>query len=134
MTRPQMKPENRVFRVCVTFRPDQRDVVSGLQNAVCFLGFFKTRKMNISNLEVRKMASAFVAAVLSFFVVGLGQVYNGQLLKGIFLLMLATLLVITTGPFLVWAVWLAGIIDAHRVASHKVTIEKSTLKAMKMVE
>jgi TM2 domain-containing membrane protein YozV len=90
--------------------------------------------MNISNLEVRKMASAFIAAVLSFFVVGLGQVYNGQLLKGIFLLMLATLLVITTGPFLVWAVWLAGIIDAHRVASHKVTIEKSTLKAMKMVE
>jgi hypothetical protein len=31
MARPSIPPENRAFRVCVTFRPDQRAAVMDLQ-------------------------------------------------------------------------------------------------------
>ncbi|WP_407272977.1 hypothetical protein [Radiobacillus sp. PE A8.2] len=67
------------------------------------------------------MKNAGIAAVLSFFICGLGQIYNGQVGKGIlfiisyfisWLLMLIIIGFITT-PIL----WIWGIIDAHRAAT-----------------
>jgi TM2 domain-containing membrane protein YozV len=61
-----------------------------------------------------------LAAVLSFFICGLGQIYNGQILKGfIFLvaygiswLMMWIIIGFITTPIL----WIWGIVDAYRVA------------------
>lgn len=66
------------------------------------------------------MKSPGLAAVLSFFVCGLGQIYNGQILKGlIFLvaygiswLMMWIVIGFITTPIL----WIWGIVDAYRVA------------------
>jgi len=80
------------------------------------------------------MASALVAALLSFLVVGFGQIYNGQALKGIFLMFLAVASVFMAGPFLVWIVWLVGIVDAYRVASHRVVLDKSAINAISGIE
>jgi len=79
------------------------------------------------------MASAFVAALASFIFVGLGQIYNGQMLKGLFMMILSVMLVLVTGPFLVWIVWIASVVDAYHVASSRVTIEKEALKAVRQV-
>ncbi len=66
------------------------------------------------------MKSPGLAAVLSFFFCGLGQIYNGQILKG---------LVFLVAYFISWAMmwivigfittpimWIWGIVDAYRVA------------------
>ena len=66
--------------------------------------------------------SPFLALILSFFIVGLGQVYNGQILKGIgyFIvwLMFASLTVVTLGLLfllpLIW--WLWNVYDAYHTA------------------
>ncbi len=61
-----------------------------------------------------------VAAVLSFFVTGLGQIYNGQILKGLIFMAIALLNVL-----LMWVLigfltaplfWIYGIYDAYRSA------------------
>jgi len=61
-----------------------------------------------------------LAAVLSFFWMGLGQIYNGQVAKGIFfiicyviswILMLVVIGFITTPILFIW-----GIVDAYRSA------------------
>jgi len=57
-----------------------------------------------------------LAGVLSFFVIGLGQVYNGDFLKGIAMFIGVGILAIFTGglawfPMVAWSV-----IDAYRVA------------------
>jgi len=66
------------------------------------------------------MKSPGLAAVLSFFICGLGQIYNGQLLKGLVLvvayliswLMMWILIGFITTPIL----WVWGIVDAYRKA------------------
>ncbi|MDV0443492.1 DUF5683 domain-containing protein [Methanorbis rubei] len=66
--------------------------------------------------------SPFLALILSFFIPGLGQVYNGQILKGIgyFILtvILAFLSVITLGllfiVYFIWWIW--NIYDAYHTA------------------
>jgi TM2 domain-containing membrane protein YozV len=66
------------------------------------------------------MKSPGLAAVLSFFICGLGQIYNGQILKGlIFLvaygiswLMMWIIIGFITTPIL----WIWGIVDAYRKA------------------
>jgi TM2 domain-containing membrane protein YozV len=61
-----------------------------------------------------------LAAVLSFFFAGLGQIYNGEIGKGIafiiiyFFCLLSMLVGI--GFFLVPVVWIGGMIDAHHSA------------------
>jgi len=67
-----------------------------------------------------------IAAVLSFFYMGLGQIYNGQISKGIFfiiayavswILMIAVIGFITT-PIM----WLYGMYDAYKSAE-KINLE-----------
>ncbi len=62
---------------------------------------------------------AFLALVLSFFIPGLGQFYNGQALKGALLFFGAIIFVIFTGGILTFVVWIYGMIDAYSVANKK---------------
>jgi TM2 domain-containing membrane protein YozV len=61
-----------------------------------------------------------VAAVLSFFYCGLGQIYNGQILKGVLMfaaysvsiLLMYVLIGFVTTPIL----WILGMYDAYKTA------------------
>ncbi|MDH7578179.1 MAG: hypothetical protein QHH75_10265 [Bacillota bacterium] len=61
-----------------------------------------------------------LAAILSFFIVGLGQIYNGQIGKGIALMVAAVisglLCTILIGFILLPVVWIYGIWDAYKTA------------------
>lgn len=61
-----------------------------------------------------------LAAILSFFIVGLGQIYNGQIAKGVGLMAAAfvsgILCWVAIGFILLPAVWIFGIWDAYRTA------------------
>jgi TM2 domain-containing membrane protein YozV/type II secretory pathway pseudopilin PulG len=61
-------------------------------------------KMGITKKEER---SPVIAAVLSFVIAGSGQIYNGQVGKGILILLTSWLII----P------WIIGIVDAYRVAN-----------------
>jgi TM2 domain-containing membrane protein YozV len=66
------------------------------------------------------LKNAELAAILSFFYTGLGQIYNGQIGKGIMLViayciswaLTAVLIGFITTPIL----WIWGIFDAHKGA------------------
>ena len=62
-----------------------------------------------------------VAVVLSFLVSGLGQIYNGQIGKGIFLIVLYAICWATVGFFIGWItapiVWIIGMADAYSGAN-----------------
>lgn len=62
-----------------------------------------------------------LAAILSFLIIGLGQVYNGQILKGILLfigaIISAMLWFIGIGIILSIALWLYAIYDAYKTAN-----------------
>jgi TM2 domain-containing membrane protein YozV len=66
------------------------------------------------------MKSPGLAAVLSFFVPGLGQIYNGQIAKGLCLFVLYSLgwflAGIVVGFFLLIPVWIYAIYDGYRRA------------------
>jgi TM2 domain-containing membrane protein YozV len=66
------------------------------------------------------MKSAGLAAVLSFFVSGLGQIYNGQIIKGLIVIVVQAINVLLMNVligFLTFAVvWVWAIFDAYRVA------------------
>ncbi len=66
------------------------------------------------------MKNAGLAAVLSFLVCGLGQIYNGQIGKGIALLVAAgisgLLCAVAIGFILLPVAWIYGIYDAYRTA------------------
>lgn len=61
-----------------------------------------------------------LAAILSFFIVGLGQIYNGQIGKGIGLMLAAMicgfLCTVVIGFILLPAVWTYAIYDAYKTA------------------
>lgn len=70
--------------------------------------------------NIQNQKSPGLAAVLSFLIVGLGQIYNGQIAKGLFLLLGAiisgVLMLILIG-FIFWIViWLYAIYDAYDTA------------------
>lgn len=71
-----------------------------------------------------------IAAILSFFFPGLGNIYNGSIGKGIVIFIVYMLAVATLtagiGVFLVPLVWLLGILYAHKEA--QAINEKSTHK------
>ena len=78
-------------------------------------GYQETYQGNIQNQK-----SPGLAAVLSFFIVGLGQIYNGQITKGLLLLLGAiisgVLMLILIG-FIFWLIiWLYAIYDAYNTA------------------
>ena len=68
----------------------------------------------------KEIKSSGLAAILSFFIPGLGQIYNGQIGKG--LLMIVALFVcfilifVLIGIFLLMILWLYGIFDAYDTA------------------
>ena len=61
-----------------------------------------------------------LAAVLSFFITGLGQIYNGQLAKGIVLIIIYgiswALMLILIGFLTTPLIWLYGMWDAYKSA------------------
>lgn len=65
--------------------------------------------------------SAGVAAVLSFFISGLGQIYNGHFIKGIIFIIIQAingfLTTILIGYIFLPIVWLIAIIEAYRSAN-----------------
>lgn len=65
--------------------------------------------------------SPFIAAVLSLFIVGAGQLYNGQTKKGLILLVTAyiisaVLMLLFIGFITFLIVWLYGMYDAYKTA------------------
>lgn len=71
------------------------------------------------------MASPFVAAVLSFFIPGLGQFYTGQLTKAILLFIAAVIFGILSWfligiPFYI-IVWIYSMVDAYNAAKESGT-------------
>ena len=66
------------------------------------------------------MKSAGLAAVLSFFISGLGQIYNGQILKGLIIIVVQIINGALTTILIGWIplaiVWVWAIIDAYREA------------------
>jgi TM2 domain-containing membrane protein YozV len=57
------------------------------------------------------------AAVLSFFIPGVGQIYNGTILRGIFWLIVTPGLWIGSGGLLGWVCHIWSAWSAHRYAS-----------------
>jgi len=61
-----------------------------------------------------------VATVLSFFFMGLGQIYNGQIGKGIIFIVLyaisAALMLVLVGFITTPILWLWGMVDANKSA------------------
>lgn len=58
-----------------------------------------------------------LAAVLSFFIIGLGQIYSGAVLRGILFMVCSTILLLTVvGIIILPFVWLYNIYDAHQCA------------------
>jgi len=66
------------------------------------------------------MKNPGLAAVLSFFICGLGQIYNGQIFKGIvFIISYAiswALTFVLVGWFIVPVLWIWGMYDAYKNA------------------
>ncbi len=61
-----------------------------------------------------------LAAVLSFFYMGLGQIYNGQMSKGIFFIIAYTIswimMIIVIGFLTTPVMWIYGMYDAYKSA------------------
>ena len=61
-----------------------------------------------------------LAAVLSFFFMGLGQIYNGEIAKGVFFIVIYgiswALMVILIGFITTPILWIWGMVDAYRSA------------------
>jgi TM2 domain-containing membrane protein YozV len=71
-------------------------------------------------IVVRSGKSAGLAAVLSFLWCGLGQIYNGQIGKGVALIVAYVvswfLLFVLIGFLTTPALWIYGMVDAYRTA------------------
>ena len=67
-----------------------------------------------------------IAAIASFFFAGLGQIYNGEIGKGIFLIIVQTinlcLMFVVIGFLTYPIVWIYGIYDAYTTAE-KINVE-----------
>ena len=63
------------------------------------------------------MRNPGTAAVLSFLVPGLGQIYNGKLLRGCFWLIFTPGMWIGTGGLLGWVCHVVSAYTAHRYAA-----------------
>jgi TM2 domain-containing membrane protein YozV len=65
--------------------------------------------------------SSGIAVVLSFFIPGLGQIYNGQIGKGIVFIILAAIFAVLTtlliGLILYPLLWIYGMYDAYKTAA-----------------
>ncbi len=66
--------------------------------------------------SVRELPNPNVSGVLSFFIPGLGQLYNGKFLRGIFWLIITPGLWIGTGGMLGWVCHLVAAYTAYSYA------------------
>lgn len=77
-------------------------------------------KQLIIQKEVKEIKNPGLAAVFSFLVVGLGQIYNGQIAKGLLLLVgavISGILMIILIGFVFWIIiWIYAIYDAYNTA------------------
>ncbi len=62
------------------------------------------------------MRNPGTAGILSFFIPGVGQIYNGKILRGIFWLIITPGFWIGTGGLLGWVCHLASAYTAHKYA------------------
>ena len=77
--------------------------------------------VRVVSAESRMVKNAGVAAVMSFVVMGLGQMYNGEIAKGLIFIVLYVISILAmfiligfvTTPIL----WAYGIYDAHKTAN-----------------
>jgi TM2 domain-containing membrane protein YozV len=71
-------------------------------------------------MVVRSLKNPGVAAVLSFFWAGLGQIYNGEIGKGILVMVLyfisALLMFVVIGFLTTPILWIVGMVDAYKTA------------------
>ncbi|QRN98439.1 hypothetical protein JRI60_05105 [Archangium violaceum] len=65
------------------------------------------------------MSRPGIAAVLSFFIPGLGQIYNGDILRGLFWLIITPGFWLGTGGCLGWVCHLISAATAHNRAEDK---------------
>lgn len=64
-------------------------------------------------MEVKNMANAILAAILSFLIPGLGQAYAGDIKKGLIFLVIAIVVwIIASIIFRHWIVWIIDILYA----------------------
>jgi TM2 domain-containing membrane protein YozV len=61
----------------------------------------------------------WIAAVLSFFISGLGQLYNNDWKKGLVMFFGAVLGIFLTGGLATLAIWIWGMVDGYQVAAGK---------------
>ncbi len=62
------------------------------------------------------MRNPGTAAVLSFFIPGVGQIYNGTILRGVFWLIVTPGMWIGTGGLFGWVCHVIAAVTAHRYA------------------
>lgn len=108
-----------------TLKQDYTERIDKLQEEINILCSIKNETVKPQQTYVEKKSSG-IAAVLSFFLVGLGQIYNGQIGKGIifmivgFILGIISIMVVFSGNmfgFLIYpAFWLINIHDAYETA------------------
>jgi TM2 domain-containing membrane protein YozV len=71
-------------------------------------------------LVVKSGKSAGLAAVLSFFWCGLGQIYNGEIIKGFIFIVLFVVSVLAMTILIGWlttpALWIWGMVDAYQTS------------------
>ena len=106
-----------------TLKQDYRERSDKLQKEINLLSGIK-KEPTPQPYEEKK--SSGIAAILSFFFVGLGQIYNGQIGKGILLMVVgfiaifASVTVVLSGElvgFLIYPIfWLINIHDAYETA------------------
>ena len=65
------------------------------------------------------MSRAGIAAVLSFFIPGLGQIYNGDILRGLFWLIITPGFWLGTGGCLGWVCHIAAAATAYNRGEDK---------------
>lgn len=88
---------------------------------------------NKEDIYAEKRKSANVALVLSAIVPGLGQVYNGQIIKGItllifFLISLSSIYTLLITLLSTIGIWIYGMFQAYNIAQE---IEKNNIQIKK---
>ncbi len=80
-------------------------------------------------MSIQPQKNPGVAAVLSFFFMGLGQIYNGQIGKGLIFMILyaisVALMLVFVGFVTTPILWIWGILDANKSAK-KINEEMTT--------
>ena len=76
--------------------------------------------------ETRNMSRPGIAAVLSFFIPGLGQLYNGDIFRGLFWLIITPGLWLGTGGFLGWVCHFIAAATAYNRAEDKEKAERAS--------